>query len=112
MDFNDTLEEAAFRETVRTWMQDNASHDLHDKLEADRAEWTEEERLREAKAWQLKKQRAGWACMQWPKEYGGRGRDSHGAGDLGAGGGCVCPAVRHVFDWPRYVWTDDDGLRV
>ena len=73
MDFNDTPEEAAFREIVRTWMQDNAPHDLHDKLEADRAEWTEEERLREAKAWQLKKQRAGWACMQWPKEYGGRG---------------------------------------
>ena len=73
MDFNDTPEEAAFRETVRTWMQDNAPHDLHDKLEADRAEWTEEERLREAKAWQLKKQQAGWACMQWPKEYGGRG---------------------------------------
>ena len=73
MDFNDTPEETAFRETVRTWMQDNAPHHLHDKVEADRAEWTEEERLPEAKAWQRKKQQAGWACMQWPKEYGGRG---------------------------------------
>ena len=73
MDFNDTPQEATFRETVRTWIQDNAPHHLRDKLEADRAEWTEEERLREAKAWQLKKQQAGWACLQWPAEYGGRG---------------------------------------
>ena len=26
-----------------------------------------------AKAWQKKKAEAGWACLHWPKEYGGRG---------------------------------------
>jgi len=26
-----------------------------------------------AKAWQKKKADAGWACLHWPKEYGGRG---------------------------------------
>ena len=25
------------------------------------------------KAWQKKKAEGGWACLQWPKEYGGRG---------------------------------------
>ncbi|HRD29660.1 MAG TPA: acyl-CoA dehydrogenase family protein [Caulobacter sp.] len=26
-----------------------------------------------SKAWQKKKAEAGWACLHWPKEYGGRG---------------------------------------
>ena len=26
-----------------------------------------------AKAWQKTKAEAGWACLHWPKEYGGRG---------------------------------------
>jgi alkylation response protein AidB-like acyl-CoA dehydrogenase len=26
-----------------------------------------------AKAWQKKKAEAGWACLHWPKDYGGRG---------------------------------------
>ena len=26
-----------------------------------------------AKAWQKKKADAGWACLHWPKQYGGRG---------------------------------------
>ncbi len=73
MDFNDTPEEAEFRKTVRAWIQENAPHHLRSKLEADRSEWSEEERLRESKAWQAKKQNSGWACLQWPKEYGGRG---------------------------------------
>ena len=29
--------------------------------------------LEVAKAWQKKKADAGWACLHWPKEYGGRG---------------------------------------
>jgi alkylation response protein AidB-like acyl-CoA dehydrogenase len=29
--------------------------------------------IAESKAWQKKKRDAGWACLQWPKEYGGRG---------------------------------------
>ena len=29
--------------------------------------------IEEAKKWQKKKSEAGWACIQWPEEYGGRG---------------------------------------
>ena len=29
--------------------------------------------VRRAQAWQAKKADAGWACITWPKEYGGRG---------------------------------------
>jgi len=29
--------------------------------------------MTEAKAWQKQKALAGWACLHWPKEYGGRG---------------------------------------
>jgi acyl-CoA dehydrogenase len=32
-----------------------------------------DEAMRESKAWQKKKAEAGWACLHWPKEYGGRG---------------------------------------
>ena len=28
--------------------------------------------LKDAKAWQAKKYDAGWACLHWPKDYGGR----------------------------------------
>ena len=33
---------------------------------------TEAGGLAEAKEWQAKKYEAGWACLRWPKEYGGR----------------------------------------
>ena len=32
-----------------------------------------EEGLARAKAWQAAKADAGWACIRWPREYGGRG---------------------------------------
>ena len=28
--------------------------------------------LKDAKAWQAKKYDSGWACLHWPKDYGGR----------------------------------------
>ena len=28
--------------------------------------------LQDAKDWMTKKYEAGWACLHWPKEYGGR----------------------------------------
>jgi alkylation response protein AidB-like acyl-CoA dehydrogenase len=29
--------------------------------------------IQQAKLWQKRKYDAGWACITWPKEYGGRG---------------------------------------
>lgn len=68
MDFNDTPEEALYREQVRAWLAENAptEHrtlraigDLHD--------------LEHAKAWQKLKAQAGYAQIAWPKEWGGGG---------------------------------------
>lgn len=65
MDFNDTPAEAEFRAEVRTWLKANVPH-------RDKAAESEAELIRRAKSWQAKKADAGWACLHWQKEYGGR----------------------------------------
>jgi len=69
MDFNDTPEEAAFRAEARAFLDANATL----KSEAPQRHETEAEHLTRAKAWQKLKAENGWACLNWPKEYGGRG---------------------------------------
>jgi acyl-CoA dehydrogenase len=71
MDFNDTPEEAAFRAEARTWLEANAKPLDSDAPQAN-AERTNPELVKAAQAWQKKKADAGWACITWPKEYGGR----------------------------------------
>ncbi|MEX2489853.1 MAG: acyl-CoA dehydrogenase [Pseudomonadales bacterium] len=65
MDFNDTPPEAEFRAEVKAWLKENAPH--YDAPPAN-----EQESIERSKAWQAKKYDAGWACLNWPKEYGGR----------------------------------------
>ena len=64
MDFNDTPEEARFREEAASWLAENAPTD-----DAFRALTP----LEQAKVWQKQKYDAGWACMGWAPEFGGRG---------------------------------------
>ena len=64
MDFNDTPEEAKFREEARRWLAEHAP--AHENYEA-------RDHMAASKAWQMEKYRAGWACLRWPKEYGCRG---------------------------------------
>lgn len=69
MDFQDTEELAAFRSDVTTWLAANATRRTdkhHLGMEGEKA-------FREAKAWYKKKAEAGFACLTWPKEYGGAG---------------------------------------
>ena len=74
MDFNDTPEEAAFRQEARSWLEANAKPRGADDEGADLlGEKIDDGGIAAAKAWQLKKAKAGWACITWPKEYGGRG---------------------------------------
>jgi alkylation response protein AidB-like acyl-CoA dehydrogenase len=71
MDFSDTPEEAAFRAEARAWLEANA-----EPLAPGEAPVGMQERsnaVAAAQAWQAKKQEAGWACLTWPVEYGGRG---------------------------------------
>ncbi len=73
MDFNDTPEEAAFRTEAHAWLEANAALKRPDDLDDDvLGERTSDEAIAAAQAWQKKKADAGWACITWPKEYGGR----------------------------------------
>jgi acyl-CoA dehydrogenase len=74
MDFDDTPEEAAFRARVRAWIDANAPKELDAELR--RAGFASsgvrsQDPMAASKAWQKKKAEAGWACLHWPKEYGG-----------------------------------------
>jgi len=76
MDFKDSPQEAAFRQEVRAWIDANAPTYLKPHLERSgfgNTNTGEYNGLEEAKKWQRKKADAGWACLAWPKEYGGRG---------------------------------------
>jgi len=76
MDFNDTPQEAEFRAEARAWIDANAPKHLHDHLASSTfggLNTGDEDPIEAAKAWQKKKAEAGWACLLWPKEYGGRG---------------------------------------
>ena len=64
MDFNDTPEEARFREEASAWLAENAPTD-----DAFRALSP----LEQAKVWQKRKYDAGWACIGWAPEFGGSG---------------------------------------
>ena len=64
MDFNDTPAEATFREEARAWLQGNVP--TATELEG-------LDPIGQAKLWQKRKYDSGWACIRWPKEYGGRG---------------------------------------
>jgi len=66
MDFNDTLEEAAFRAKARAWLEANAP-------KAPAAKRGDAAHLAAAKVWQAKKAAAGYAQIAWPKEWGGGG---------------------------------------
>lgn len=67
MDFNDSAEEAKFRLEAAAWLQANVPS---------KAELEGLTDMQKAKLWQKRKADAGWACIRWPKEYGGRGANA------------------------------------
>jgi len=64
MDFNDTPEEARFREESSAWLAENAPTDDTFRTMSP---------LEQAKVWQKRKYDDGWACIGWAPEFGGRG---------------------------------------
>jgi acyl-CoA dehydrogenase len=76
MDFGDTQAEAQFRAEARAWISREAPVHLYESLTKrgfGGVKTGEFDPLAEAKKWQRKKADAGWACIQWPVEFGGRG---------------------------------------
>lgn len=78
MDFGDTPAEATFRAEARAWLEANApakgspeafNEMFNPGIDAGR----EEEMAGRARAWQARLATDGWACLDWPAEYGGRG---------------------------------------
>ncbi len=65
MDLTLTSDEQAFRDEVRTWLEEN-----HPGPEPDGDDSAKFAFQRE---WQKTMHDAGWAGVSWPKEYGGRG---------------------------------------
>ena len=76
MNFDDTPQEAEFRATARKWVDANAPKELEAELSKSslgRIRLQHHDMVEVGKAWQKKKAEGGWACLHWPKEYGGRG---------------------------------------
>jgi alkylation response protein AidB-like acyl-CoA dehydrogenase len=71
MDFKYSEEDKAFRREFRGWLETNMPRDWRDDGElSDPDTQTEFERRR---GWHRKLYDAGWMCIHWPKEFGGRG---------------------------------------
>jgi len=67
MDFNDSPDEAQYREEVRAWLAANAPKPVTGRSTRHK------DLMAEAKAWQAKKASAGYAQITWPKAWGGAG---------------------------------------
>jgi alkylation response protein AidB-like acyl-CoA dehydrogenase len=71
MDFKYSEEDEAFRREFRSWLDANMPRDWRDDGElSDPDTQTEFERRR---GWHRTLYDAGWMCIHWPKEFGGRG---------------------------------------
>ena len=65
MDLTFSEDEAAFRDELRAWLAENSAGPEPSGDEASRFEWRRD--------WQRSLFRGGWAAVQWPAEFGGRG---------------------------------------
>ena len=67
MDLDFTPEDVAFRQEVRTWLENDYPADLRGKFSRD--EYSKEDFL----LWQKTLFNRGWGAPAWPKQYGGTG---------------------------------------
>lgn len=65
MNFDDTPDEAKFRAEARTWLEAN-KFDFRSTMKSSGDIFVAVRR------WHATKFDAGWGCLHWPKEYGGR----------------------------------------
>ncbi|MCK0508041.1 acyl-CoA dehydrogenase family protein [Aromatoleum anaerobium] len=72
MDFNDSLEEAAFRRECRSWLEANATRKERPDQMHGRG-LSAAERMQASRDWQGRKAAAGFGAITWPVPLGGRG---------------------------------------
>ena len=68
MDLNLSLEEAQFRDELRTWLEQHAPKQWEHRRDA-----SIELQFAFLRSWQKTLYDGGWAGISWPREYGGRG---------------------------------------
>ncbi|HEY6622355.1 MAG TPA: acyl-CoA dehydrogenase family protein [Acidimicrobiales bacterium] len=74
MDFDDSKEEAAFRQDVRAWLKVNACEREPGQLSTSHSFYDFDDIfVTEGKKWQGRLYDGGWAGITWPVEFGGRG---------------------------------------
>jgi alkylation response protein AidB-like acyl-CoA dehydrogenase len=74
MDFDDTKEEAAFREEVRAWMKEHSRERDPGQLSTSHSFYDFDDIfVAEGKKWQRCIYDGGYAGITWPVEFGGRG---------------------------------------
>ena len=93
MDFNDTAAEARFRDEARTWLKANVPT---------AEELAGLDYIAKAKLWQQRKYDAGWACLRWSKEYGGRAASAMES--------VIWGQEESKFDTPQSVFTIGQGM--
>ncbi len=71
MDFKFSAEDEAFRQDFRNWLEKHLPRDWRDDGELHEPDTKEEFERR--RAWHRQLYDGGWMCINWPKEYGGRG---------------------------------------
>ncbi|GAA3983244.1 acyl-CoA dehydrogenase family protein [Actinomadura viridis] len=72
MERNETPEDRAFRAEVRAWLEDNLSGEFSGARGLG-GPGREHEAFEIRLAWERHMAAAGWTCVGWPEEYGGRG---------------------------------------
>jgi alkylation response protein AidB-like acyl-CoA dehydrogenase len=72
MDLRDSTEDAAFREEVRTWIAENRVGEFAESGDIG-GPGREHEGFEVRHAWEQVLGEAGWTCIGWPPEWGGRG---------------------------------------
>ncbi len=77
MDFEDTPQEAAYRQEARQWLEQHATLKSGESqlFQGLTDAFSEEEvrHVKESQSWQATLYDHGWAGITWPTEYGGRG---------------------------------------
>ena len=74
MDFDDTPEEAAFRAEAREWLRAHAREKEPGEVSTLRSFYDSDDLfVKQGKEWQRTLYEGGWAGIQWPAAFGGRG---------------------------------------
>jgi alkylation response protein AidB-like acyl-CoA dehydrogenase len=73
MDFNDTPEEAEFRVKAKAFLDEHTRLLEPGERPEVRVEADDKSAVQRSQDWQALKYDNGWACLTWPKEFGGQG---------------------------------------